>query len=190
MENHLNAIQLDYYKISSVDNADALAIVYKQILNLSKQVSVSYRGDAHKIEFLSEAVFGHPWPKEPLSHIATAGIPFPQIYAKLWIAVQWELENAYASVQSLPASVLNTSTPKEQHKNYFTYLGKYVRIAFGERSWSSCKRVCFKCASESYFVKRCSHPVSFSLAAVSKIHNLQSNKTLTANHIVLVYYCR
>lgn len=50
---------------------------------MSRQVPITHRGDAHKIESLLHAVLGHQWAREPLNRIATAGLSFQQPYSEL-----------------------------------------------------------------------------------------------------------
>lgn len=63
-----------------VTEAAALEQTYKTITKLAPQVPRSHQGDAHKVEFLRNAVVGSPCDTEPLSRIATHGLTFQQLY--------------------------------------------------------------------------------------------------------------
>lgn len=90
---YLNTFYLEQFMNELLDIAAALSIVYKRIPSLSRQVLLSHRGDFHRTEFSREAVAGYAWAKEPPSCVATTGILFKQLYAKLQIAVQSERES-------------------------------------------------------------------------------------------------
>ena len=53
------------------------------MINFSPQVPISHRGNAHRIEFLRNAVVGYEWATEPLSRIAPQGLPFQELYGEL-----------------------------------------------------------------------------------------------------------
>lgn len=185
VKNHLNGLRLTQFINNDTDTAGALAKVYKRILTMSRQVPITHRGDAHKIEFLRTAVVGHRWAKEPLSRVATAGLTFQQLYAELEIAVQLERESADAS-----ASNQTTSTPTGAlAKIHFSGQGKYIRRPNQQKQQTQRKRACFNCGSESHLVKQCPHPVNFSRAAAGNLRNLRSKRTQNAIHIVLAHLC-
>lgn len=89
----------------------ALAKVYKLITKLSRQVPASYRGDAHKIEFLRNAAVGYPWSQEPLSRVATHGLSFQMLYGYLEPALQLYNE---AKLAIAPDSASSLSPMKEE----------------------------------------------------------------------------
>lgn len=62
VKNHLALLSVDLVD-ANTDAAVALAKVYKRILSMSRQVSLSHGGDAHTIEFLCGAVIGFNWAK-------------------------------------------------------------------------------------------------------------------------------
>ena len=80
VKNVLNQIRLQEKLGDNQDEGEALAKVYKIITKLSAQVPPSHWGNAHKIEFLRNAVVGCEWAAEPLSRIATHNLSFQQLY--------------------------------------------------------------------------------------------------------------
>lgn len=79
LKNHLSALRRDNFRHDGVDTADTSAIVFKRILNISRQVPVSHCGDDPGIEFRRGPVIGHTWAKELFSRFASAGISFQQL---------------------------------------------------------------------------------------------------------------
>lgn len=68
------------YVANSMDKSNALEYIYKSITKLSKQAPITNRGDTHKVLFLSSAVAGYEWAKEPLVRIATLELNFQRLY--------------------------------------------------------------------------------------------------------------
>lgn len=172
------ALRLDNYKKNSADTIGALEMFSERILNLSRQVPVSHRGEAQKIEFLRGAVIGHLWAKELLSRVVTAGISFQQFFAELEITVQLEPESAATAASPVTSSVVPSIIYESQHITNFAGQVKYVRKNFLNRPQTSCKRLCINCGSESHVVKKSPHLVNFSRAATSHIRNLRHKKRL------------
>ena len=94
VKNYLNSLRLSSYISQGVEASAALSKIYKSVIKLSKQAPRSHQGDAHKFEFLRNAVVGMPWSNEPLSQVATHNLTFQQLYA--------ELEAALHLIRSLP----------------------------------------------------------------------------------------
>lgn len=69
--------------------SEALAKLYRSVIKLLRQAPISHQRDAHKVEFLRNAVVGTPWSIEPFSRVATHQLTFQQLYAELEAA--WQL---------------------------------------------------------------------------------------------------
>lgn len=76
VKNCLSELRIKKLMIDGTDMTRALSNIYNRCLTMSCQVSESHRGDAHIVEFLRNAVFGHPWAHEALERIVTAGLSF------------------------------------------------------------------------------------------------------------------
>ena len=83
VKNVLNQLRLQEKLGDNQDEREAPAKLYKIITKLSLQVPPSHRGNAHKIQFLRNAVVGCEWATEPLSRIATHNLSFQQLYGEL-----------------------------------------------------------------------------------------------------------
>lgn len=188
VKNHLNSLRLTQFITADTDTASALAKVYKRILNMSRQVPLTHRGDAHKIEFLRTAVVGQSWARVPLSRVATEGLTFQQLYSELEIAVQLERESLAASSSSPRTHIPTTDADRIN----FVGQGKYVRRNGQnghQKQRPPRKRACFNCGSDKHLIKHCPHPINFSRAAAGNIKRLNSKRTPNAVHIVLAHLC-
>lgn len=83
VKNHLNSLRVSAFVSTGIEISIALSNVYKTILKLSRQCPPSHRGDAHRIEFLRQAVVGFSWSHEPLSRVPTQNLSFQQLYSEL-----------------------------------------------------------------------------------------------------------
>ncbi len=92
VKNVLNTLRLQGKLGENQEEGEALAKVYKIISKLAQQVPNSHRGNAHKIEFLRNAVVKCDWATEPLSRIATHNLSFQQLYGELEAAHQLDKE--------------------------------------------------------------------------------------------------
>lgn len=92
MKNFYDSIRVSEFVNQGVEISLALAKVYKLILQLSRQVPVSHRGDAHRIDFFCRSVIGFGWSHEPLSRIATNNLSFQKVYGELEAALQLHKE--------------------------------------------------------------------------------------------------
>lgn len=188
VKNHLSSLRLATYITSEVDTAAALAIVYKRILSMSRQVPPSHRGDAHKIEFLRAAVIGNDWATEPLSRIATNNLSFQSLYAELEIAVQLNRESKAAMARDNAND--NSKTTSSPHIVNFSGQGKAYGQRYNKKFKKGSKtRACFNCNSTDHLVRDCPHPVNYTKAAVNRIKSLQDGKHRNAVHLVLAHLC-
>ncbi len=80
----------------------ALEKVYKTITKLALQVSMSHRGDAHKIAILGNVVAEHKSATEPIIRIATHQLTFQQLYGELEAAYQLDKEAQLAVFRDKP----------------------------------------------------------------------------------------
>ena len=99
VKNYLNSLRVSSYITQGVESSAALSKIYNSVIKLSRQAPRSHQGDAHKVEFLRNAVVGMPWSNEPLSRVATHNLTFQQLYAELEAALQLDKEAALANLQ-------------------------------------------------------------------------------------------
>ena len=87
--------------------------MYKTIIELSPQVPVSHRGNAHMIQFLGNAVVEYEWAAEPLSTIASQGLPFQQLYGELEAAFRLSKEAKIATMRDSMGTSSNQTDQDE-----------------------------------------------------------------------------
>ena len=98
VKNYLNSLRVTTFVLQGIEMSAALAKVYKSIIKLSRQAPRSHQGDAHKVEFLRNAVVGNSWSSEPLSRVATQQRTFQQLYAELEAGLQLDKESKLAII--------------------------------------------------------------------------------------------
>ena len=111
--------------------------MYRIIIKISLKVPVSNRGNAHRIEFLKNSVFGNEWPTEPLSRIASQGLLFKQLYGELEAALQHSKEKIGAIRDSMGPRMNQTDQDESKiaemlyggrGKYEFRYKGRSKRV--------------------------------------------------------------
>ena len=181
------------------DEGEALAKVYKIIIKLSPQVPISQRGNAHRIEFLRNAVVGYVWATEPLSRIASQGLSFQQLYGELEAALQLSKEAKIAAMRDRMESRRSQADQDEPNIVGILYTGQ-GKYAFRNKGRS--KRVspkkndkgvnplsimgCFNCGDPSHMLKDCSKEVNLMRAAKSRLEYAETKTGTKRNaHNVL-----
>ncbi|CDF36767.1 unnamed protein product [Chondrus crispus] len=99
VKNYLNSLRVTVFAAEGKEMSAALALTYKSIIIFSRQGPRSHQGDAHKVEFLRNAVVGMPWSSEPLSRVATHQLTFQQLYSELEAALQLDKESKIAIIR-------------------------------------------------------------------------------------------
>lgn len=92
VKSFLNSLRVSDCVYKGIEVSTVLEKVYKLVLQLSRQVLLSYRRDARRINFIRCAVFGFSRSLEPLSLFATHGFSFQQLFGKLKSALQLDKE--------------------------------------------------------------------------------------------------
>lgn len=67
VKNQLSNLFLSAYVSADKSQSEALTSDYHHILKMAPMAPMSHREDAHKADFLRNAVVGYPWAVEPLS---------------------------------------------------------------------------------------------------------------------------
>ena len=83
VKNLLNTLRLKDKLGENQDEGEAVAMVYKIIAKLAPLFPTCHRGNAHKIEFLHNAVVRPHWAAEPLSRTANHNLSFQKLYGEL-----------------------------------------------------------------------------------------------------------
>lgn len=88
VKNYLNSLHVSDYVAKGLEISALLSKIYRQILQLSRQVPPSHQGDPHRIRFLRRAVNGYSWSHETFFRVATHGLTFQQLFEELETALQ------------------------------------------------------------------------------------------------------
>ena len=133
VKNFLNSLRVSSYITQGVGSSAALSKIYKSVIKLSRQAPRSHQGDAHKIEFLRNAVVGMPWSKEPLSRVATHTHTFQQFYADLEAALQLDKEAALANLRETAEQRGRSPVTENKTGVLYTGQGRYMNDPKGLR---------------------------------------------------------
>lgn len=210
VKNYLSNLRVSKLVNDGAEVSIALAKVYRQIINLSRQVPASHHGEAHRIEFLRRAVVGYDWSREPLSRVATHSLTFQQLYGELEAAVQLDKESKLANLQDRASSVGDQGVESDGGIASINYAGqgRYSIPTKGRRtSYGQGRQIgydngsknkidplslvgCFNCGEKSHFARDCTRPKNFAAAAARKIEYLQNKKAPNTIHVVLADLCR
>lgn len=170
--------------------SDDMEKVYKTITKLARQAPITHRGDAHKVEFLSSAVAGFEWAKEPLARIATVGLKFQQLYGELISQLQLTKEAEVAFLRDeiffgskgknmyydkeIPCILFSGEKMYAQrpNKSRFRKHQKLFQVKlstrFGKFDPLSIA-VCFNCGKPDRLLKYCPMPLDVVRAAANKL---------------------
>lgn len=191
VRNVLNTLRLQDKLGESQDEGQALATVYKIITKLAPQVPMSHRGNAHKVQFLRDAVIGVPWATEPLSRIATHGLSFQQLYGELEAAQQLSKESRLAVLRDSVSPSASSFHGDESRIAGVLYSGQGTYARRNTPSWkrkgavnrspnASGKRFdplqimgCFNCGNPSHMMNQCNKPLSAVKAAQARLEYMQ-----------------
>ena len=125
VKNYLNSLRVTAFAAEGKEMSAALALTYKSIIKLSRQAPRSHQGDAHKVEFLRNAVIGMSWSSEPLSRVATHQLTFQQLYSELEAALQLDKESKLAVIRDR-AQLNQRSVPHDSSTGIlYTGQGRY-----------------------------------------------------------------
>lgn len=128
VKNYLNSLRITNF-LNEGKNIDvSLAKVYRMITRMSRRCPKSHRGDAHKLEFLRNAVVGYAWSLEPLSRMETHQLSFQQLYVELEAALQLEKEPKLAQARDSVSTKAGFEYDEKLLSNvHFTGQGRYGR---------------------------------------------------------------
>ena len=122
VKNYLNSLRVTAFVAEGKEMYDGLALTYKSIIKFSRQAPRSHQGDAHKVEFLRNAVVGMPWSSEPLSRVATHQLTFQRLYSELEAALQLDKESKLAIIRD--RARLDQRRGPHDHSTGILYTGK------------------------------------------------------------------
>lgn len=196
VKNYLNSLRITSFTAEGTEVSAALSNLYKAIIKLSRQAPRSHQGDAHKVEFLRNAVVGMPWSSEPLSRVATHSLTFQQLYAELEAALQLDKESKLATLRDQVQIQRKVAIPEETLGIHYIGQGRYLNnpgtfrgrkpvksARFNQRptsSYSGEQRSrkspfdpltvlgCFNCGG-NHLIKDCRKPLNVAKSAAGKL---------------------
>ena len=180
------------------------------ITKLSRQGPASHRGDAHKVEFLRNAVVGSGWSHEPLSRVATHGLSFQQLYGELEAALQLQKEAKQAMLRDAATKTKDLGYDDEVPGILFAGQTRYAkhpsrnRFFRGSRGFSTPSsrprtsfdplsiQGCFNCEDKTHTIRDCPRPINAGKAAANKLDYFRKRKQTGERsvHLVLAQLCQ
>ena len=133
VKNYLNSLRVSSYITQGVESSAALSKIHKSVIKLSRQAPRSHQGDAHKVEFLCNAIVGMPWSNEPLSRVATHNLTFQKLYAELEAALQLDKEAALANLRDSAEQRRRSPVPENTTGVLYTGQDRYMNDPTGLR---------------------------------------------------------
>lgn len=166
------------------------------MLQLSRQVLLSHRGDAHRVGFLRRAVIGYSWSHEPLSRVATHGLTFQQLFGELESALQLDKEAQIAMLRDKASKSYRNVNDEVELVNYAGQ-GRYKFNQIGN-SFKNAKEFdplsvagCLNCGNPAHVLKDCPKPLNVAQAAARRLEYFNKKKKSTnAVHFILANLCR
>ena len=182
VKNYLNSLRLRTFESKGIETSIALSQLYKIITKFSRQAPKPHQGDAHKIEFLRNAIVGYPWSHEPLSRVPTHKLTFQMVYGKLEAALQL-FKEAKLAMRRDTAETGYQGSHNDPSNVFYQGQAKYLRDVSAFRrgrdrgSQGKQKKTfnplsiqgCFNCESPDHVLKHCPHPLNIAKAATRKV---------------------
>lgn len=200
VKNYLNTLRVSSFVSKGLAVPEALSQVYKVITKYSRQAPRSHQGEAHKVEFLHNAVIGYEWSHEPLSRVATHDLSFQQLYGELEAALQLYNEARLAIIRDRASSQESGSIRNNPSNVFYSGQGRYIRNPSEIRTipnnskGKSEKRFdplsvqgCFNCDAPGHLFRDCPKPRNSARAAARKIEyysKKDSTKSAAVYHVL------
>ena len=211
VKKYLNTLRISKFVNAGAEMSDALAKVHNIINKLSRQGPASHRGEAHRIEFLHQAVMGLDWSKDPLTRIAPNNLTFEELYGELENALQLEKEAEIAKLRDNISMYLNkaASDSDGNERIFYAGQGRYARPpslvnnrgrkaeSFGKSSYVPKSfdplsiAGCFNCEGRNHTLSNCPMPLNVKKAAANKLEYYEKKRGKAGGnvHLVLAEIC-
>ena len=207
VKNYLKSLRLSQFVKEGKGESEALSKLYQVITKLEPQAPKSHRGNAHRVEFLRNAVIGSEWAKDPLSRIAPENLTFLELFSELESALQLHKETELAKLldekidmnlqDTVVEGTLYSGQGRYIRKNSFTSYGN----AKGRRYLPQNKRPnfnpltiagCFNCDDPGHTMSQCPKPIDATKAAMRKMdyYARKGGKKDNSVHMVLLDLCQ
>ena len=186
VKNYLNTLRISKFVNEGAEISDTLAKVHNVTNKLAHHAPSSHRGEAHKIEFLRQAVVGFGRSKDRLTRIATYNLSFEELYRELENAMQLEKEAEIAQFRD-KISTRHRSNDEDVQGILYTGKGRYGRplslvnnrgrqaVKFGKISHVPktfdplSVAGCFNYDDRSHVLSKCPKPLIVKRAAANRL---------------------
>lgn len=170
----MNCLQIANLMDPNNDAGITLANVYKAILETSRQVPVSHRADAHRVEFLHRALIVQEWVRDPLLRVATNELTFQELYSELEAAVQLDKKLQLANAMERMTKYSNISTNADgvvpiNFSGQVRYQGKKSNFGSKPRVDPLAIVGCLNCDDPGHRAKDCPKPKNYDHATACKL---------------------
>lgn len=189
---YLDGLSVDAYVEKGMDESEAWAKIYAEIVRMTPQCPVSHKNDAHRIRFMRLPVSGRLWSHPALQRVASSGLTFQQLYGELESALQLNREGLSKKTNNSSAQ---TPTNTEAVINYAGQ-GKYRRRNADFKPRHRKKKSspldllgCLNCDAKDHMARYCSKPLNLPKAAERRLQCMQKKKAENPVHLVLADIC-
>lgn len=170
-----------------VDTVAALEYIRDTITRLASQGPREYREEAHKREYLQDAVIGNPWATQCLATSKTENWSFQKLYTALDAAFLHHEQSEAARKRDTRRSDGMDSFPSKPIGTFFEGQSVYGRPRKpGSRSsapyvpgqssrGAKGQRLCFNCGEPGHFIRDCKKPQNIALTVASMVKKDGSN---------------
>lgn len=166
IRNHLNRLRVTEYMTKGHNDTQALELVHRTICKLHKQGPLSYRSEAHKIDYLRNAVMGMTWARDPLCRIAPMQLTYQQLYSQLEASIQ-QMKDEKTVMLSDRANynledIAEKVGPQDQGEPFNDKVPGVLftgQARYGVNPRQTKKRACFNCGMTNHLIRDCRKPI-------------------------------
>lgn len=172
-----------------MEDLATFAQVYKVVLQLCRQVSISHQGYAHRIDFPIRAVIAYKC-SQPLSSVPTHSLSFKQLFADLESAILLSKEAGMKMLWEKAGKFFWKVGDKVAFVT-FAGQGRYRKYHNNRPSCGSTKfnllsiPSCFNYKSSNHIVKDCPKPLNAAQAAARRVEYFNKKRNTNALHVNL-----
>lgn len=174
-------------KKEKLETVGALEFIRDAIAKNSDQGPIEYREEAHKREYLHEAVIGNPWATQCLATSKIEGWSFQKLYTALDAAYLHHEQSEAAKKRDGGRSYDAEHFAPPAIGTYYEGQGIYGRPRKpGSRSSAPFvpgqpsknvkgQRLCFNCGEPGHYIRECKKPHNIALTVASMVNKKGSN---------------
>lgn len=176
----------DIMRKGKIGTVAALEFMRNEITKLAGQGPAEYRLEAHKREYLQEAVIGNSWATQCLATCKIENWSFQKLYTALDAAYLHHEQSEAAKKRDGRKSDLEGQLSQKPIGTYYEGQGMYGRPRKpGSRSSApyqprpfvpgNKKKLCFNCGEPGHFIRDCKKPQNIALTVAGMVNKKGSN---------------